>query len=473
MSSNPPRVVGFIGAGAMGGPMIARLSAAGFILRVYDTSPAALAAVGRLARCHTVPSAAEAARSADCVITMLPTGQIVQQAVLTGDSAAVHGLSTGSLLIDMSSSEPWETVRLGAALRQRGVRLVDAPVSGGVSGARNGTLAVVAGGDSADIEQARPLFDLLGSSVFHAGPLGAGHAVKALNNLLSAAGFAATIETLRIAQAYGVDPGVFTEIVNASSGSNNTTRNKLRQYILSGSYGSGFTIGLMAKDLVTARELARRHGVETPLSDHTADLWQAAAAELGPDADHTEYARTVRQHLDASTGRSGEPATTPDSFDYNGGSDVPVNIKDLAIRSTDFEPGGRMPDRHARENENQAPTLAISGVPSGAVELAVICHDPDAPVPYGFTHWTLYGIPASTTTVGPAADRAYRPGPNGYGGNGWGGPRPPAGHGVHHYYFWAYALDAPVHGTPTREEFLERYHAHIIEQNRVIGTYSR
>lgn len=149
-----------------------------------------------------------------------------------------------------------------------------------------------------------------------------------------------------------------------------------------------------------------------------------------------------------------------------------LNIKDLAISSTDFDAGGRIPDRLAKEHGNETPTLTVSGVPEGTVELALICHDPDAPLPRGFTHWVLYGIPADTTTIGADNADGFRSADSGFGEPGWGGPRPPAGHGTHHYYFWVYALDSAVEGTPTREEFLDAYGEHIIEQNRVVGTYS-
>jgi Raf kinase inhibitor-like YbhB/YbcL family protein len=150
---------------------------------------------------------------------------------------------------------------------------------------------------------------------------------------------------------------------------------------------------------------------------------------------------------------------------------VGLNIQDLTIASDDFKPGGALDRRHANDSDNVAPTLHISGVPADAVELAVICHDPDAPLPRGFTHWTLYGIPTDTTTVDAEADQRFRPGPNDFGATGYGGPQPPPGHGVHHYYFWVYALGTSVDGTPSRPEFLERYGDDIIEQNRIVGTF--
>lgn len=145
-----------------------------------------------------------------------------------------------------------------------------------------------------------------------------------------------------------------------------------------------------------------------------------------------------------------------------------LNIQDLAISSPDIDADTVIEDRFAAETGNEVPRLNISGVPSDAVELAVILHDPDAPLPNGFTHWVVYGIDPATVDVS-----AGRLGPNGIGEAAYSGPQPPYGHGTHHYYFWVYAMNRPVEGSPTREEFLEQYADAIIEQNRLVGTYQR
>ena len=152
---------------------------------------------------------------------------------------------------------------------------------------------------------------------------------------------------------------------------------------------------------------------------------------------------------------------------------MPAAPQELSVRGDGFEPGGRLPERFAYDKGNEVPALHISGIPSEAVELAVIVHDPDAPFPFGFTHWLLFGVPATTSVIDADANGAFRPGTNDFGDAGWGGPLPPEGHGDHHYYFWVYALDTTVEGEPTREEFLTRYGDHILEQNRVVATYSR
>lgn len=141
----------------------------------------------------------------------------------------------------------------------------------------------------------------------------------------------------------------------------------------------------------------------------------------------------------------------------------------LKITTTSFENLGRIPDEFTADGGNVEPTLMVEGVPEGTVELAIIAHDPDAPLPHGFTHWTIYGVPADANEVNSSMGRV---GPRSFGDIGYMGPKPPAGHGEHHYYFWVYALNRPVEGEPTREEFLSTYTDAIIEQARVVGTDS-
>lgn len=144
----------------------------------------------------------------------------------------------------------------------------------------------------------------------------------------------------------------------------------------------------------------------------------------------------------------------------------------LAIASPTITPLRRIPDEHVADGGNAAPTITISGVPEGTVELAVICHDPDAPLAHGFTHWVVYGLPSGTTVVDLSV-AGVRTAANGTGASGWFGPQPPEGHGQHHYYFWVYALNRRVAGEPTREAFLGEYADAIIEQARLVGTYER
>lgn len=149
-----------------------------------------------------------------------------------------------------------------------------------------------------------------------------------------------------------------------------------------------------------------------------------------------------------------------------------LRIDDLSITAAEFGFGERIPDRHSADGGNVGPELRLAGAPADAVELAVVVHDPDAPLPRGFTHFVGYGIDPSTSVLRLSETDTYRVGPNTVGVQAYGGPQPPAGHGTHHYYFWVYALDTKVSGEPSREEFLADYAQHIVEQNRHIGTYS-
>ena len=288
-AERPAGVAAFIGLGQMGLPMALRLFSAGFELRGCDRSQQARAAFAEHG--GTVSDTPrEAAVGAAFVITMLPDGSAVRD-VLLGEEGAASVLARHALVIDMSSSAPLSTRALGAELAERGLELIDAPVSGGVRRAADGSLAIMAGGETAAIERARPLLETMGKSVFLTGPLGSGHAVKALNNFVSAAGLAAACEALLVAEKFGIAPDVLVDVLNASTGRNNSTEVKLKPFILSGSFASAFSMALMAKDLRTASDLAEALGVETDGIGGAARLWTAASAALGPQADHTEIYR--------------------------------------------------------------------------------------------------------------------------------------------------------------------------------------
>jgi 3-hydroxyisobutyrate dehydrogenase len=223
---------------------------------------------------------------------MLPNSDIVE-AVLTGGVAAAASLNT--LFIDMSSSEPIRSRDLGACLERQGMRYLDAPVSGGVRGAQNGQLAIMVGGRWHDLDQATELFEVLGKSVIHVGDAGSGHAAKALNNLVSAASVAATVEALRVGERFGIDPATLTQVLNASSGRSNTSENKVAQFMLSGTFGSGFPIGLMTKDIKIATALADSLGVDARFSHDCEAIWQSVLDAGHGAEDHTrmyEYLAT-------------------------------------------------------------------------------------------------------------------------------------------------------------------------------------
>jgi 3-hydroxyisobutyrate dehydrogenase len=207
-------------------------------------------------------------------------------------------MKRGTIVIDMSSSSPVGTRALAPLLQARGIQLMDAPVSGGVKRAISAELAIMAGGDGGLLEACRPILEKMGKQIFHAGPLGAGHAIKALNNYVSAAGLVAACEAALAAQRFGIDPGVLVDILNASSGMNNTTVNKMKQFMLSGTWNAGFSTALMAKDLRMALEIARATGTAAPLAAPCVALWDDMERALGPKSDHTEMLRFLEDLRD-------------------------------------------------------------------------------------------------------------------------------------------------------------------------------
>jgi 3-hydroxyisobutyrate dehydrogenase len=296
MTGNAAKI-GFIGIGAMGTPMATNLAKAGYKLVIYDADPKRTQALAATREIEIADSPAALGSMCATVITMLPDGKIVRK-VLCGENdgfkdCVAATLKPGSLVIDMSSSSPIGTRELGALLEKRGIKLIDAPVSNGVKGATAATLAIMVGGDPALFAQMKPVFEKLGNQIFHAGPLGAGHAVKALNNYVSAAGLVAACEAIVAGRRFGLDAGVIVDILNASSGMNNTTRNKVKQHMLSGTYGAGFFTGLMAKDVRTALEVVETTGTSSLLAKPCTDIWNKMEQDLGFTSDHTEMFRYV------------------------------------------------------------------------------------------------------------------------------------------------------------------------------------
>ena len=287
--------VGFIGLGNMGRPMAALLVKAGFKLTVFDVDPKVLDQFVMQHGGISANSVGELGAGAQVVITMLPDGNIVREVVTGGRDNEHEGLLAsmpeGSILVDMSSSSPTGTQELGRLLATRGVRLLDAPVSGGVSRAIAGTLAIMAGGDPEVVRLCRPLFEAMGERIFETGILGSGHAMKVLNNAVSAAGLIAAAEALLIGSRFGLKPDLMINVLNASTGRNNSTENKFNQFIISRKFDSGFSLDLMVKDLTTAVELARESKVPAIFSGTCRELWAAAQCRLGKGTDHTAVVR--------------------------------------------------------------------------------------------------------------------------------------------------------------------------------------
>ena len=300
--------IGLVGIGMMGWHMAANLVKAGRDVVIYDADQARAQSFTSEIGGKVASDLAGLARQASTVITMLPNSKIVTEVVL-GENGLAAGMGEGSTLIEMSSGAPEATIALGARLAEQGIAIIDAPVSGGVPRAKTGELTIMAGGDEAVVEACRPVLEIMGSSVVHVGILGAGQAMKALNNLVSAGGFLIGIEALLIGQKFGLDPDRMVDILNSSSGMNNSTQRKFKQYVLSRQFSDGgFGIGLMAKDVGIALDVAKSVGVPVPFSAHCAQVWAAASIMLGAGEDHTAITRICEQFAGMTLGSAEKEA---------------------------------------------------------------------------------------------------------------------------------------------------------------------
>ncbi|KKB10250.1 hydroxyacid oxidoreductase [Devosia chinhatensis] len=273
----------------MGWPMATCLVRAGYRVTVYDArteqSEKFASEVGGAA----AASLAELARNAEVLVTILPNSDIVES-VLFGEAGIAAALPQGATIIDMTSGVPAKTVRFAERLAEDGRVLFDAPVSGGVARARTGELTIMAGGEDEVVQAALPVLKAMGN-VIRTGVVGSGHAMKALNNLVSAGGFLIGVEALLIGSKFGIDPEVIVDTLNSSTGMNNSTQKKFRQFVLSRGFNSGFALELMVKDLVIALGVAHDAKVNAPFANLCKEMWSSASAVLGPGTDHTALAR--------------------------------------------------------------------------------------------------------------------------------------------------------------------------------------
>ncbi|WP_460772556.1 NAD(P)-dependent oxidoreductase [Microbacterium sp. GXF7504] len=279
----------FIGLGMMGEPMARNLAGA-VDLALYDVNADAAARLGEELGVPVLDGLDPLPDHIDTVILMVPNSRIVESLVRT-DTALLERLPAGSLIIDMSSSEPESTRTLAAAAAQHGIDYVDAPVSGGVAKAKTGELAIMVGATEPGFERARPYLEVLGASIHHVGDPGAGDAAKALNNLLSATNIAAAAEVITAAARFGIAPEKMVAVLNASTGRSQATEVKYPNFILSGTFASGFGMDLMLKDLAIARSLTSGAGLVTPVTDSAGTVAERSRAVAGSPPDHTEIAR--------------------------------------------------------------------------------------------------------------------------------------------------------------------------------------
>jgi 3-hydroxyisobutyrate dehydrogenase len=234
------------------------------------------------------------------VITMLPNSPATNALLIGTDDqpGLLPRLSPGTLIIDMGSSNPQDTLALARTVHAAGLALVDAPVSGAVVKARSGQLAIMIGGSETDVARARAIVAHMGSTIIPTGAVGSAHAMKALNNYVYAAGLMAASEALLLAGKMGLDLDIFTDVLNASSGRNVATESKLRQFIVPRTFNGGFSLGLQAKDLATAATLQAPYGTDAPLLTLCAATWREAVATIGVQADNTEIFRFLEERGD-------------------------------------------------------------------------------------------------------------------------------------------------------------------------------
>ncbi|WP_413798181.1 NAD(P)-dependent oxidoreductase [Streptomyces iranensis] len=284
--------VTFIGLGTMGQPMVRNL-ARSVPVAVFDVDPNAIDAVARNEGVTALAGLVGGAE-ADVVILMLPNSAIVERVLGDpGDTESFAGrLSPGTLVIDMGSSAPLATQEMAARLRERHVAMIDAPVSGGPRKAATAELTIMAGGLAEDYERALPLLRAMGSSVTHVGPAGSAHALKALNNLLSAIGLVGALEVLTAGTKFGLDPRIMLDVINRSTGRNQSTEVKVGPEVLDGRFQVGFSLLLTVKDITTALELSASMGLSLEVSEACVQFCRAALADLGgQNPDQSEMAR--------------------------------------------------------------------------------------------------------------------------------------------------------------------------------------
>lgn len=282
--------VGFVGVGNMGWPMAACLVRAGFDVHVNDSRREVANNFVQQVGGAAPDTLRQLAQSSDIIVTMLPTSVIVEHVLAGGDDNICAGLKPGTIIVEMSSGVPSVTQRLAEQVAALGGVMIDGPVSGGVPRAKTGQLAIMVGGDAAAVDKAMPVLSAMGT-VLRTGAVGSGQAMKALNNMVSTGGFLIGIEALLIGQRFGLDPAVMTDVLNAATGMNNSTQKKFKQYVLSRSFDAGFTMGLLAKDLSIAMQVARETGTAAPLSALVREMIVSSESLFGSASDHTEMAR--------------------------------------------------------------------------------------------------------------------------------------------------------------------------------------
>lgn len=286
----------FLGLGAIGRPMAARIAAAGHSLAVWNRTAERAAEFVRQAggAVRHAKTPADAARGAQIIVTCFSTSPDVA-AALDGDDGLLAGVERGAILVDCTSGDPATSRRIAARLAEQGAAFLDAPVSGGVTGAEKGTLTVMVGGDASVLDRARPVIDAFAGKVVHCGDVGAGDTVKAVNQAFLAVHLLAAAEGLATLVKEGVDPKIAFDVINSSSGRSNSSMNLIPERVFTRAFPRTFRLALLEKDIGIAAGLARDNRVPAPVTQLTADVFRIARGELGEIADHVEIVKLVEQ----------------------------------------------------------------------------------------------------------------------------------------------------------------------------------
>lgn len=284
MSSEPR--VGLIGLGKMGWPMAANLVGAGVDLTIYDLDADRVTEFAAAHACAVANHPSDFA-GVSILITMLPDGQVVAAVVRDWEGGLLTVLEPGSTIVDMSSSSPHATIELLEEAQRHGLDVVDAPVSGGVPRATDATLSIMVGAGDESFAMVEPTLQKLGKAIFRTGPVGSGHAMKALNNVIAATAYAALAEAIEVGRDFSLDPKTLVDVVNESTGRSFTSEVVFGQNVIPGTYATGFALGLLAKDAGIAAEMAEAVGVDAPVLQLVAERWSEALAGAGFTTDHS------------------------------------------------------------------------------------------------------------------------------------------------------------------------------------------
>jgi len=290
---NNPKVA-FLGLGAIGTPMARNLAEKGFALTVWSRNTAKSDAFAEKHRVKPGKTASEAVRDADVVITCLPSSVEVEELANAVDGI-LSSIKPGAILLDCTSGDPETSQRLATLLAEKGCAFVDAPVSGGVAGAETGKLTVMCGGEPGDFERVRPVLEGFGEKIVHCGPVGSGHAVKALNQMLLALHIWTTGEALAALVRYGVNPARALEVINGSSGRSNSSMNLIPERVLTRAFPRTFRLALLDKDVQIAARIAESQGIHSAIFQEVERLMKAAHKELGEEADHVEAVKIIEK----------------------------------------------------------------------------------------------------------------------------------------------------------------------------------